>query len=80
MGKIKKLLEKCEYGCVDQCGHEKCGLCNDTYHSCAGCDGDYCECTESLWALGKNGITYCSQECAGKYGGKVPESSALINP
>ena len=72
MGKVKELLdEKCEYGCdepLGECGHEKCDECGEISHSCAGCLNDYCECSEAEWAEGKNGITYCSQQCADDYG------------
>jgi hypothetical protein len=73
MGTIKELLEpleqECEYGCEpDDCGHAQCEVCHHASHNCAGCDNDYCECTESASAVGKNGITYCSQECADEYG------------
>jgi hypothetical protein len=73
MGKIKELLEykrrACEFGCEEEdCGHLQCNICNTTAHSCAGCDADYCECSLSEWAYGANGIIYCSQECADRYG------------
>jgi|HubBroStandDraft_1064217.scaffolds.fasta_scaffold1244598_1 hypothetical protein len=74
MGKIKELLEplepECEFGCEpDDFGFTQCEVCHHTSHSCAGCLNDYCECSEQEWAVGKDGITYCSQECADEYGG-----------
>ncbi|MGD0598394.1 MAG: hypothetical protein ABR988_01145 [Terriglobales bacterium] len=67
MGKVKELLdEKCYY-CdepLSKCGHVKCDECGIITHGCAGCDDYYCECTVSEWGMGKDGITYCSQQCA----------------
>jgi hypothetical protein len=61
----------CEFGCEpDDCGHEHCEVCQHTKHCCAGCDGNYCECTEPEWVEGQNGITYCSQYCADRFGKK----------
>ena len=70
MAKIEDLLEYgCEFGCAQgECGHTHCEVCRHTSHSCAGCGNDYCECSEASWVEGANGITYCSQECAAKYG------------
>jgi hypothetical protein len=41
-----------------------------TPNSCAGCDDDYCDCTEKEWGLGEDDITYCSQDCADRNGKK----------
>jgi hypothetical protein len=63
-------MSECEL-CLDTegiCGHTRCPKCKDFYHECAGCDGDYCECSEPQWVEGANGITYCSQYCADRYG------------
>jgi hypothetical protein len=74
MAKIKtllELLEQCECGCdepLGECGHEKCDECGEISHSCAGCGHNYCECSEEEWAVGENGTTYCSQQCADAFG------------
>ena len=75
MGKIKELLgpleQECEFGCdepLGECGHEKCDDCQTASHSCAGCGNDYCECAGAERAVGKDGITYCSQFCADQSG------------
>lgn len=44
-----------------------CPDCHDQPHTCANCDGIYCDCTIKEWTVGKNGITYCSRGCAENY-------------
>jgi hypothetical protein len=64
-----EIIFHCDFGCEEsECGHERCEECHNTMHSCAGCDSNYCECTEPEWGLGANEITYCSQYCADRYG------------
>jgi hypothetical protein len=58
-------VEYCDICDELDCGmHSKCETCAEYFHSCAYCDGEYCDCSESEWAVAANGITYCSQECA----------------
>ena len=51
----------------EECGHETCARCGDIYHVC-DCAELYCGCTEASWAIGADGNTYCSQDCAEMYG------------
>lgn len=66
---LREITHDCEYGCeAGVCGHLFCEDCQTTAHSCANCDGDTCECNEHESVEGKNGITYCSQDCADRDG------------
>ena len=47
---------------------DACDKCGEAPHERAGCMNSYCDCTEKTWAVGKNEVTYCSKECAERYG------------
>lgn len=43
-----------------------CYVCGEEAHTCAGCGESYCDCTIAEWAVGSDGVTYCSAWCAGR--------------